>query len=254
MRAGGMIAIQGVPVDTIEIASSSGSGCTDLEPLVALPTKSTAIATAKTATGGAAVSGAGEPEDTDPMSAAIVDMSTVRLLVNQMRANGARLHVLIDPASVNRSWIRRGRVFWLQQRCRSSSMKVGMADETTCCQQDEEHGSQSDTDHQEADLRILGAVLNYDTAHPVQLRFGFRRARYILQCDASYQRVGDQCASSLQTPCSRQAEPCDYASDPTDANAGGLEKEEAGGERDATIEGDQLVALAETWLSGTTSE
>ena len=98
-------------------------------------------------------------------------------------------------------------------------------------------------------------MLNYDTAHPVQLRFGFRRARYILQCDASYQRVGDQCASSLQTPCSRQAEPCDCASDPKNEDTGSLEKEKVGGgECDAAIEGDQLVALAERWLIGTTSE
>jgi hypothetical protein len=243
-----MIAIQGVPVDTIEIESSSCSDCTDLEPSAVLS------ATATTAAGGAAASSAGEA-DTEQRSAAIVDMSTVQLLVSRMRANGARVHVLIDPASVNRKWIRRGRAFWLQQRCRSSSVNAGTADDATCCHQDQEHVSQSDVDHQGVDLPILGGVLSYDMAHPVQLRFGFRRACYILRCDASWQGVDSQCASTLRTPCSGQAEPCDCTSDQTGEEAGGPEKGKVGGgERKAAIESDQLVALAETWLSGTTSE
>ncbi len=233
-----MVAIQGVPVDTI--------GCTDLEPSsAALSTTVTTMA------GGAAVSG--EPVIAEQQSASTVDASTVRVLLNQMRTNGARVQMLIDPASVNRSWIRRGRVFWLQQRRPISLTQPDGADEVTCCQQDQEH--LTDGGHHAVDLPILGGVLSYDTADPVQLRFGFRRARYILRRSALCRRVGSQGASSPRTPCSGRDGPPGGPSDQTDEHAGGLETGEVGEvEREAAIESDRVVALAEAWLSETSSE
>ena len=227
MRAGGFVAIQGVPVDTIEIESFSCKSST--EAPAALP--------AAAAAGGVVSPSAGEPGDAEQRSAEVLDTAIVRLLLDQMRAKGARVDLLVDPASVNRSWIRRGRVFWFQQRCLVKSAgrgsdavtKLAATAEDNCRQQLQERVSQSDVD-QRLDAPILGGVLSYHTTHPVQLRFGFRRACYILRRDSSCREVGMA------------------------GGAGGFEGREATtAEAVAATEGDRLAVLTEIWLAGTTS-
>lgn len=227
MRAGGFVAIQGVPVDTIEIESFSCKSST--EAPAALP--------AAAAAGGVVSPSAGEPGDAEQRSAEVLDTAIVRLLLGQMRAKGARVDLLVDPASVNRSWIRRGRVFWFQQRCLVKSAgrgsdavtKLAATAEDNCRQQLQECVSESDVD-QRLEAPILGGVLSYHTTHPVQLRFGFRRACYILRRDSSCREVGMA------------------------GGAGGFEGREATtAEAVAATEGDRLAVLAEIWLAGTTS-
>jgi hypothetical protein len=126
-----------------------------------------------------------EEEEEGDAAGAEDDLSTVRQLLQQMRSCGsgemARVDALIDPASVSRSWIRRGRVFWLQQRCHPDT---GSDTERCCCfdtelkqqQQQQQQGSDAAAFKSGGDL--LGGVLSYDRAQPLELRFGFRRARY----------------------------------------------------------------------------
>ena len=112
LSAGGILAIQGVPIDTIAPVEAAGD-----------------------ADGG--------PETADD------DVRTIQKLVTDMRTKqGAKVSALVDPASVSRDWIRRGRVFWLQQRCGEGS--------------------------------LMGGLVSYDDEHPLEVRFGFNRARYRL--------------------------------------------------------------------------
>jgi hypothetical protein len=118
-----------------------------------------------------------EEEEEGDAAGAEDDLSTVRQLLQQMRSCGsgemARVDALIDPASVSRSWIRRGRVFWLQQRCHPDT---GSDTELKQQRQQQQQGSDAAAFKSGGDL--LGGVLSYDRAQPLELRFGFRRARY----------------------------------------------------------------------------
>ena len=246
-----MIAIQGVPVDTIETASSCSSTVG-----VESPTAVSDTVTASCAVG----PGAHTSEKTGPESAAAVDTNTVQLLVDRMRESGERIDALIDPASVNRSWIRRGRVFWVQQRCavgskiRSSdgAAMPGTAREHNVWQQVRQHEHQPDLQHDLGEGPILSNVLSYDTVHPVELRFGFRRARYTLRCDTPCQDARSQCVSPPRTCAIPHATQCenDTETDVEDADAGGANIAESL----AITENDRVVALAETWLATTSSK
>ena len=204
-----------------------------------------AVLPAAATAGGVVSRSAGESEDAEQRSREVLDTSIVRLLLDQMRANGARVDLLVDSASVNRSWIRRGRVFWFQQRClvksamrcSDNATKLAETAKDYRRQQLQERVSQSDVDQrlvETLEAPVVGGVLSYDTNHPVQLRFGFRRACYILRSDSSCREVG---------------------------MAGGADgfggREVATGtataEAVAATDGDRLAVLAEMWLSGTTS-
>lgn len=253
------MAIQGVPVDTIDIRIPSAAPSV---PSVSVAHVQPPVVLAGTAAACAVVRQTAEhtSEETEQSSAAFVDTSTVQLLVDQMRRTGARMQAFIDPASVNRSWIRRGRVFWLQQRRPVSSddaTVVGAAAEDDSCHQ---RAYQSDMDRQPADSSLLGSALSYDAANPMQLRFGFRRARYTIRHDAPLRETGSQLASpqpTVATSRGRQAKLIVDVSDQTPCDSEGGDTWEGEADRAkgaASTQNERLIALAEAWLARGTSE